>query len=131
MRGSPWDRRPVVYRCYSADGELLYIGSTSDLDQRMEGHQYTSFWRAHVARVRIQIAPDRFTARAIEAAAIRGENPRFNIQHRRPRSEWTEQDYRDVIRALGSGPSSSHSPAIKSRIDNLTRQLSHLVGGIA
>lgn len=125
---APWVGRPVVYRCYAADGSLLYIGSSRQVEKRMDAHYRSSFWRPAVARVRIQLAPDVFTARQIEAEAIRAENPRFNVQHRRPRSQWTEQDFRDVIRALRSRQVTS---AIEARIASLTRELRFRTEGIA
>src|SRR5438128_154985 len=123
MTNRPWAGRAVVYRCFDGDGVLLYIGSSRNVERRMETHARTSFWRAHVARVRIQIAPDVFTARQIEAEAIRTENPRFNIHHRKPRSQWSEQDFRDVIAALRRGVG-GHSLVTRGRVTQLERELS-------
>jgi excinuclease UvrABC nuclease subunit len=124
----PWVGRAVIYRCYDADGSLLYIGSSINVEQRLEAHQSTSFWRCHVARVRLQIAPDELTARRLEAKAIRAENPRFNLQHRPPRSQWSEQDFRDVIRALRARPTTE---ATRRRIAALRRELAHRTEGVA
>lgn len=122
MKQAVWSLRPVVYRCYDAAGVLLYIGSTINVDQRMEAHLGTSFWRERVARVRIQIASDELAARRMEAAAIRAENPRFNLIHRRPRSQWTGDDYRDVLTALRAKPATDYT---RARITSLTRENSH------
>lgn len=130
MSPAPWRGRPVVYRCYDADGVLLYIGSSRDVEKRMETHVRTSFWRTYVAKVRIQIAPDVFTARRIEADAIRSENPRFNIHHRMPRALWSEQDFLDVISALRKG-ASSHSLVTRKRITQLQRELAYRTEGLA
>lgn len=130
MSATPWRGRPVIYRCYDADGALLYIGSSGQVESRMETHARTSFWRVRVARVRIQLAPDLFTARRMEADAIRTENPRFNIHHRKPRSQWVEQDFHDVIRALRHG-SSRHSHITRGRITQLERELSYRSEGLA
>lgn len=126
---TPWHGRPVVYRCYDADGVLLYIGSSRQVEQRMDAHLRTSFWRTYVAKVRIQIAPDVFTARRLEADAIRAENPRFNIQHRRPKAEWTEQDFHDVITALRRGRPLTN--AVRNRVNQLQRELSFRTEGLA
>jgi excinuclease UvrABC nuclease subunit len=125
---APWVGRAVVYRCYAAEGSLLYIGSSRQLEQRLTTHQGTSFWRCYVARVRIQLAPDELSARRMEAAAIREENPRFNLLHRRPRSEWTEQDFRDVIRVMRTRQVTA---ATGKRIANLQRELSNRLEGLA
>lgn len=127
---TPWAGRVVVYRCYDADGVLLYIGSSRNLEQRMATHVRTSFWRTYVAKVRIQIAGDIFTARRIEADAIRTENPRFNIHHRMPRELWSEQDFRDVITALRKG-AGSHSLTTRKRITQLQRELGYRTAGLA
>lgn len=127
---TPWSGRPVVYRCYDSAGALLYIGSSRDVVRRMDTHVRTSFWRAHVVKVRIQIASDVFTARRMEADAIRNENPRFNIHHRMPRDLWSEQDFRDVITALRKG-TSAHSLATRKRITQLQRELCYRTEGLA
>lgn len=126
---APWCGRPVVYRCYDRDGELLYIGSSRDVVRRMEAHAHSSFWRPWVARVRIQITPDVFTARRVEAEAIRTENPRFNLKHRKPRSEWSDQDFHDVITALRRGRPFTN--AVRNRVNQLQRELGYRTEGLA
>lgn len=126
---APWVGRAVVYRCFAEDGSLLYIGASSNLEARMDAHVTTSFWRPYVARVRIQIAPDELAARRMEAAAIKAENPRFNIHHRRPRSEWTDQDFIDVIKAY-SNNARHVTPSTQRRIESLERELAFRTEGI-
>lgn len=69
---------PAVYRCYDAEGRLLYIGSTSRLEMRLAQHRATTAWWPTVARVE----PERFAsiiqARTAEARAIREERPLHN-----------------------------------------------------
>jgi hypothetical protein len=70
-----------VYRCYNAEGELLYIGSTfRHAAVRLTHHRYTQPWWGEVAEVRIEKHPYS-TLRAVEFAAIRDELPLYNVIH--------------------------------------------------
>lgn len=74
-----------VYRCFSADGQLLWIGSTVNLRQRILTHQSRSPWWGNVADVKKSPQPDELTARLVEAQAIRAEKPLRNKEHNRDR----------------------------------------------
>lgn len=81
-----WLRRFVehlVYRCYAADGQLLYIGATNSLRQRLSHHRARTPWWGQVAFINTASFPDRATARNVERAAIEAENPLHNKTHRR------------------------------------------------
>lgn len=67
-----------VYRLY-ADRELLYIGATSNIARRYRQHQRTTPWIHEVTRVDLETLPDRDSALAAEAAAIRSEAPKYNV----------------------------------------------------
>ena len=73
-------RMPVVYRCLAADGELLYVGSSSRLRARLEDHRATKPWWTEVARVTWEPARTVAAARARELEAIRELEPRHNRQ---------------------------------------------------
>ena len=69
--------RHFVYRCFDADGELLYIGATSNLAERMkeyEGRPQVAFWDSDEY-------PTRAEAFAAERAAIREHQPPWNTQN--------------------------------------------------
>jgi hypothetical protein len=79
-----------LYRCYDADGVLLYIGCTSHVERRMSGHLATS--SNHGASPWLRACMDHYEADAdvyvgriagqtAEAEAIRAERPLFNVQH--------------------------------------------------
>lgn len=78
-----------LYRCYDADGRLLYIGCTKNVTRRMSLHRRDprskgSRWlRVSMARYEAE-GPfiDYATARAAEALAIGDEQPLFNLQDR-------------------------------------------------
>jgi len=76
-----------VYRCFDADGELLYIGCTQNVARRMSGHRNNRRPRASRALQSLMAShttegpfPTRAEAEAAEAAAIRAEQPLLNIQ---------------------------------------------------
>lgn len=71
----------VVYRCYSAAGELLYIGSTISWQARESMHRKSSRWWPHATRVDRTPYPDLPSAQYAEAAAIEAEAPLHNVQH--------------------------------------------------
>jgi hypothetical protein len=79
-----------LYRCYDADGVLLYIGCTSDVEKRMASHRRgngigPSRWlAAHMARYEVDADryPNRYAGQDAEAAAIFTEQPVFNTQGR-------------------------------------------------
>lgn len=79
---------PVVYRVYDAAGDLIYIGSTVDLGQRIHGHFHSQWSCAENAAFREQfdsVTSEPFDtlaeARAAEKEAIREEAPRLNKMH--------------------------------------------------
>lgn len=74
MRDLP-GRRHFVYRCFGYDGRLLYIGATSDYDQRVKEYDR----RREVRRIERQEYPTRAEAFAAEHAAIVTERPAWNI----------------------------------------------------
>lgn len=76
-----------VYRCYDVDGDLIYIGCTSNVKKRIATHlrggKAASRWLA-VSMVRHEVEgpfADRAAALAAESAAISAERPVFNLQH--------------------------------------------------
>lgn len=71
-----------LYRLYGETDTLLYIGITENLGTRMDHHASTKAWWRSVARLTVDMLPDREAAEAAEGAAIRSENPRYNIAKR-------------------------------------------------
>jgi hypothetical protein len=73
---------PVVYRAYSADGTLLYVGATSCYGQRRYDHEVRRQpWCPAGVRWMTEPYATRREAFAAERAAIRAEHPLWN---RRP-----------------------------------------------
>jgi predicted GIY-YIG superfamily endonuclease len=73
--------RTALYRLRNADGELLYVGISSKPPQRWGQHASDKEWWPEVATLSIEWFDSRAEALAMEAKAIRIEQPRHNIQH--------------------------------------------------
>jgi hypothetical protein len=78
-----------IYRCYDAEGVLLYIGCTSDVQKRMGSHRRgngtgASVWLA-VCMARYEIDADAYPNKVAgldaEREAILGEVPVFNYHY--------------------------------------------------
>lgn len=68
-----------VYRAYSADGRLLYVGASVNVFQRLRAHRAYSPWYGAAVRVVVHRYEDRAMAREVEETAIRDEHPEFNV----------------------------------------------------
>lgn len=69
---------PSLYRLYSQDGTLLYVGVSLQPSQRLTTHQSRTWWPS-VARVDVEQYPTKAAAMAAERAAIINEAPTYNI----------------------------------------------------
>ena len=47
------DEPHYVYRCYDDSGRLLYIGATSNLDRRAQGHRQKTKWFYEMATCKV------------------------------------------------------------------------------
>lgn len=81
--GAPGPEAPVaLYHLYGADGELLYIGISSNPRNRFVQHSLIKPWWSSVTRTSVSwLEVTRQEALVIEAAAIRDERPRYNGKH--------------------------------------------------
>lgn len=73
--------RTALYRLRSANGQLLYVGISSKPPQRWGQHAADKEWWPEVATLSVEWFDSRTEALAMEANAIRAEQPRHNIQH--------------------------------------------------
>lgn len=85
------ENRPGVYRMYGPGHELLYVGKSVHVRSRL-----LSYFRApkgekawelirEAARVEWEYIPNEFAALLHEMKLIQGQQPRFNVQHKRRR----------------------------------------------
>lgn len=72
-----------MYRCFDAEGRLLYVGQTEHPRARLRQHRVSQPWWGEVVDVRVEEHPDRAAALAVEAEAIRCELPVHNKAGRR------------------------------------------------
>lgn len=78
-----------VYRCYSGDNTLLYIGVARDVEARIYHHLHecnrnkvpNGPLRRHMERYEATRFPTKLAARAEERRAIAAESPLLNRQH--------------------------------------------------
>lgn len=77
-----YDAQPHwVYWHYDADGRLLYVGMTSDIEARTNQHRYTTRWWHAVERVVSTRFDDAHKARSVEQSAIESGRPLYNVKH--------------------------------------------------
>jgi hypothetical protein len=69
-----------VYRLFSADDQLLYVGITTDPYVRWRQHQRTKEWADQVASYSLQRFAWLDLAQDAERRAITTENPTYNIR---------------------------------------------------
>jgi excinuclease UvrABC nuclease subunit len=77
----PWRGRQehVVYRMYDEDGRLLYIGVTCSMKRRLYAHRKATPWFHEIACLTSVPFEHRRAAFEAEAAAIRAEQPLYNV----------------------------------------------------
>lgn len=82
-----------VYLAYNFDGDLLYVGHTRDVKQRMACHGSTAEWPGDVARLVVEQYDNAGEARLMERAYIEDLEPLHNIQgNPRHNPAWYEVD---------------------------------------
>lgn len=83
------NRPHFLYRCFDAEGTLLYVGVTQDVEGRMfhhlhlcnAGKQPNDTLRRHMVRHSSEPFATKVEARAAERRAILNEGPLLNRQH--------------------------------------------------
>jgi hypothetical protein len=68
-----------LYRLFSADSDLLYVGISNAPMTRFESHSVRPWW-PDVAEIRLEHFADRAAALDAERVAIRDERPLHNVQ---------------------------------------------------
>jgi hypothetical protein len=105
-------RCPGVYRFYSEDGALLYIGKSIDIGTRLNSHFADARepgrqqrMMTAVQRVDCELTAGETGALLIENAAIKAEAPLYNRRQRRSRKLWTQRLQEDIEGFLQVVPS--------------------------
>lgn len=77
-------RTHYLYRLFTVDGELLYVGVSVEVHNRMTFHRAASEWFRHVdpsKTTTTDVGTDYSAALAAESDAIRDEQPLKNVVH--------------------------------------------------
>jgi predicted GIY-YIG superfamily endonuclease len=92
-----FDWRHVLYRLYDAEGDLLYIGITNNLNDRFCEHSATQPWWEAVTSAAVEFRCSRDDAVAAERTAIKTERPRHNSALRATSRSVTQQARRKSL----------------------------------
>lgn len=68
-----------LYRHFSANGDLLYVGISLSAVARLGRHQNGAAWAREIATISVENFPTRDMALTAEAIAIAAEKPKHNI----------------------------------------------------
>lgn len=74
--------RSAVYRVFARNGDLLYVGCSSQLVRRMTQHTHKAHWWQHAAVITFDFMP-RHEGFRVEALALATEGPLWNWQGNR------------------------------------------------
>lgn len=105
----------ALYRFFSADDTLLYIGITKDLGTRLKTHNHDKAWFRDVAYVRIQHFGRRDEVLAAEIAAIKAEQPLWNVKFNVPGPEPMAKDSEAGI-GPDDGPAQLRTEAVATAL---------------
>jgi hypothetical protein len=78
VRAKPGQVPTALYRCYDQDGDLLYVGISTNLGKRLATHASEKPWWPQVADIHVELFPSKPAAQAAEVQAISTEEPRYN-----------------------------------------------------
>ena len=87
----------TLYRMFSADNQLLYIGITLNISHRFAVHRSTKSWWTDVVDIRVEHFASRAELEAAEDAAIAAEQPLYNVK-RKTKSETARESTRRLKR---------------------------------
>ena len=74
-------KKIALYRHYSEDKTLLYVGISNRIPRRIKEHRKLSKWFEEVVDIKIEWLPNRDSATVAEKKAIKEEKPKWNIVH--------------------------------------------------
>lgn len=83
----PSARKCALYRHFDNEGNLLYVGISLSLVNRLMAHRSGSGWYAQIARVEVEWFDAQREAEEAERVAIHREGPVHNRQRRAPYSD--------------------------------------------
>jgi len=79
LKSGLWDQPTHVYKAADGDGEVLYVGITCDMKQRMSQHKRESAWWSKHSTITHETYPSRSEALTVESMLIETFDPPYNI----------------------------------------------------
>ncbi len=100
----------ILYRFFSADDSLLYVGTTCNPAARFRRHGSEKEWWSGVERIMIEHFPSLDSVLVAERKAIEDENPLHNIEFKcRATSAEKKKLFRSVRRAAEKATTASET----------------------
>jgi len=81
-----------LYRHFDAENNLMYVGISLNVFQRLSQHRDHSRWFGNIKRVEIEHFETREKAIIAEKNAIKTENPKFNINSKKTAKEINDEE---------------------------------------
>lgn len=75
------DDKTTLYRAYDSEENLIYVGISCWLPDRIKAHQRHSGWHDHAAKILLDHFDSRDEALAAEKKYIEEQAPAFNVAH--------------------------------------------------
>lgn len=124
----------VVYRAYTADGELLYVGLSMNPVARTHAHAHDKPWWCEVATIALEHFTSRAEASQAEGQAIATECPRYNVARVRPApvdALARQRAGRAAAKAEREAYAREHCEVLGVRCTNCGDEPQHLRRGVA
>jgi predicted GIY-YIG superfamily endonuclease len=102
-RKAPANGPTALYRFFDSDGDLLYVGITSNITKRFRYHQIeqaTTWWPQAAAHT-VYWHDTRIAAEEAEVRAIKTEGPKYNVMHT-PRNRMPYGNRRGTVTEVSS-----------------------------
>lgn len=77
MTSDSQSRQCSIYKCFNADGEIIYIGMAYDVGSMIMQHR-GNLWFDQVNEVKAEPVKDRYEARKLEKSLIKLHKPKYN-----------------------------------------------------
>lgn len=107
----------VLYRFYSATGQLLYVGITANPPTRFKAHRRTKDWWSEVVGITLENYITREDLANAERRAIQVERPLHNVVHAKRREDAVVLDIAQPAR--DTGPADDLTRLFESPLDEL------------
>jgi hypothetical protein len=91
--------RTALYRIRGEDDALLYIGISNCVPIRWNGHERVQPWWDELRSLTVEWCETREEAEAAEKAAIRAEQPKYNVTYLKSSGASRKRKHRKTVRS--------------------------------